>query len=170
MLRVGIGATPYATMDSMGRPMGFNDPLSLEHYFIMLRNFRVSDLLTVSHIYEWVLVVAHLAGFALLWMSSKVSSRLVRWYFAAQSLAFPIGVPAMALLPMFCLGSLFSSSDREGFVDVPFIMMIAHPAWVMTSLYIVFAMRGEGLGLRIVWQRFRQWVRAGTRIVSKAIG
>ncbi|RYG02019.1 MAG: hypothetical protein EON94_06660, partial [Caulobacteraceae bacterium] len=37
-LRLGLGSTPYETADSMGRTMGFNDPLDREHYLIMLKN------------------------------------------------------------------------------------------------------------------------------------
>ena len=40
MLRIGIGATPYETTDSLGRAMGFNDRLYPDHYFIMLANFE----------------------------------------------------------------------------------------------------------------------------------
>jgi hypothetical protein len=55
VLRVGIGATPYDTTDSVGRPMGFNDPLHAEHYVIMLRNFSPTELLKLEYGYEWVL-------------------------------------------------------------------------------------------------------------------
>ena len=37
--------------------------------------------------------------------------------------------------------------DREGFVDIPFILAIAHPVWIVTSLTIAVRLRGTGLGL-----------------------
>lgn len=169
-LRLGIGATSYETTDGLGRPMGFNDPLYWEHYLIILRNFRLADLFKPRCVYEWVLALAHIGGVVLLLLSLRISSRLVRWYFAVQALVFPIGIPAVAILPMAGVGSLFRPMDREGFIDIPFIIVFAHPVWVLTSLFIMFAMRGEPLGLRKVWRRLWQLVGSGARTAGNAIG
>src|SRR4051812_45035368 len=45
----GIWNTPYETADSTGRRMGFNDPLSPEHYRIAFSNFRFSTLLAPAY-------------------------------------------------------------------------------------------------------------------------
>lgn len=169
VLRLGLGATPYTAVDSLGRPMGFNDPLSLEHHLIMLRNFRPSDLLRWEHVYEWILAATHIAGFYLLAMGSRISTRIVRWYFAIQPIVFPFGIPAILVLPLITFGFIYGrGADREGFVDVPFIIVTAHPMWVLTSLYIAFALRGEGLGLRGAWKGFVGFWRAGAKAFVRA--
>src|SRR5689334_285608 len=89
ILRVGIGATPYTTTDSLGRSMGFNDPLHLEHYGIIVRNFNPAELFNTEYAYEWVLFVAEIVGAGILLSSGRVSSKIARWYFAAQAAIFP---------------------------------------------------------------------------------
>jgi len=169
ILRLGLGATPYSTVDSIGRPMGFNDPLGLEHYFIMIRNFDASELLKLKYAYEWLLLAMHPVGAVLLFACSRVSVRLLRWFFALQVVVFPFGLPAILCLPLVFGGSLVNRMDREGFVDVPFIIMVAHPIWILTSLFIAFALRGEGLGLKRVWKGILQIGRKRGEPVVKAI-
>src|SRR5688572_25895982 len=84
VLRVGIEATPSQTPDSSGRMMGFNDPLSMEHYRIMIRNFRVTALLRWEYAYEWALAAMHMLG-AWLLLSPPFGNRLyTRWFFIVQ--------------------------------------------------------------------------------------
>jgi hypothetical protein len=146
VLRVGIGATPYDTRDSAGRAMGFNDPLSAEHYAIILRNFSPADLLKTEYVYEWVLFAAHIIGGVLLLTPAYVGSRLIRWYFIAQPDLFPLGVPALLYCPLLIAGCLTGPMDREGFIDIPFIVAVSHPVWIVTSLGIAFAIRKQRLG------------------------
>ena len=141
VLRVGIGATPYETMDSLGRPMGFNDPLHAEHYGIILRNFNAASLLSREYTYEWVLLGAHLAGACILLSSRAARARLARWFFAAQVLVFPLGVPAMFLLPFLVAGWIAGPMDREGFIDIPFILAVSQPVWVAASVIIAIGLR-----------------------------
>src|SRR5436190_956531 len=56
IIRVGIEATPYDTTDSAGHTMGFNDPLSPEHYLIILRHFPFAEILHPAYAYEWLLI------------------------------------------------------------------------------------------------------------------
>lgn len=148
ILRLGLGATPFTTTDSVGRPMGFNDRLSAEHYLIMVRNFPPGDLFEQKYAYEWLLAIAHIAGAGLLLAGKSISTRTIRWFFVVQAIVFPFGILASPLLPLMAFGFLTGSgADRESFVDVPFILMVTHPVWVLTSLYIAFALRGEELGL-----------------------
>jgi hypothetical protein len=42
--RGGVGATPYDTVDSMGRTMGFNDHFSHEHYRIIVGNMNLAQI------------------------------------------------------------------------------------------------------------------------------
>jgi hypothetical protein len=170
ILRLGLGATPYTTVDSGGRTMGFNDPLSAEHFLIMVSNFDAADLLARKHAYEWLLVAAHVAGAGFLLMGPRISTRIVRWYFAGQTMVFPFGIPAILILPLMMFGFLTGRSvDREGFVDIPFIIAAAHPVWVLTSLYIVFALRGEGLGLGRVWSGVAGLWRSGAKVFVDAV-
>jgi hypothetical protein len=59
--------------------------------------------------------------------------------------------------------------DREGFIDLPFIIMIAHPIWVLTSIYITFALRGAGLGLSRIWSGGNWYLRVGDRIIRNVL-
>lgn len=141
VLRLGIGATPYDTTDSAGRRMGFNDPLGAEHYAIIIRNFDPTDLFRLEYAYEWGLFAVHIAGAALLLSNSRVSARLLRWFFAGQALLFPLGFPALLLLPFIVAGCVAGRMDREGFTDIPFIWAVAHPIWLITSLFVMFSLR-----------------------------
>jgi hypothetical protein len=169
VLRVGLGATSYETTDSVGRPMGFNDPLHAEHYVIMLRNFSPTELLQLEYGYEWILFAAHILGAGILLASVPVSSRVCRWFFLAQAAVFPIGFIALPFFPFIVAGFFSGRMDREGFVDIPFIVAVAHPVWVITSLVIVFGIRGTGLGLSHVWGALTQATRVGARTFAKAI-
>jgi hypothetical protein len=111
----------------------------------------------------------HLVGAVLLFACSRVSVRLLRWFFALQVVVFPFGLPSILILPLVFGGSLVRGMDREGFVDVPFIVMVAHPIWILTSLLIAFALRGEGLGLKRVWKGIRQIARKSGETVVNAI-
>ena len=169
VLRLGIGATPYETTDSAGRPMGFNDRLHGEHYLIILRNFSPTDLLSPECVYEWILLVAHLVGAGILLNCRRVGPRLCRWFFLAQAAVFPVGLLALPFLP-FLVASVFTGGmDREGFIDIPFIAATAHPVWVVTSLTIAMALRGTGLGLSRVWGALTRAIRTGTGTFAKAM-
>jgi hypothetical protein len=145
VLCVGIDATPYNTIDSEGRTMGFNDVFSREHYVIAVGNFRPMRLLTTEYTYEWVLLAAHLVGATLLVACGRACSRATRWFFAAQVIVFPLGVPALLLLPILVGECLLGSMDREGFVDIPFVLVFSQSVWIATSITIMFALRGNGL-------------------------
>jgi hypothetical protein len=160
VLRLGIGATPYDTTDSAGRPMGFNDPLDAEHYAIMIRNFDPTELLKLEYAYEWVLLTAHLVGAGLLLSIERVSPRMTRWFFAVQVVLFPLAFPALLLLPFIVADCTTGRMDREGFVDIPFIWAVCHPIWVITALFITFVYRGSSLGIRRGCSGFAQAARA----------
>lgn len=144
VLRIGLGATPYATTDSAGQPMGFNDPLHGEHYLIMIRNFSPTDLLSPECVYEWILLAAQVAGAVILLNCSRWGARFCFWYFAGQAAVFPLGFLALPFLPVLVGSFLTGRMDREGFVDIPFILAITQPVWIVTSLTIAVRLRGTG--------------------------
>ena len=130
--RDAVDATPYETTDSAGRTMGFNDRFSSEHFDILLRNCSLGRTLIGVNVYEVVLIVAQLTMIALL-----LSCRQAKWiarFALMQVLIFPWGVPGMLLLPDFII-DLFTRDvgDREGFVDIPFVPLTAHPMWILVS-------------------------------------
>jgi len=169
VLRLGIGGTPYDATDSAGRPMGFNDRLHAEHYLIMLRNFSPTELLKLEYFYEWVLFAAHILGAGILLSCGRECSRLSRWFFVAQAALFPLGLLALPFLPILLVSFFTGGIDREGFVDIPFILAIAHPVWLVTSFIIAFALRGTGLGLSRVWSALTQATRTGVSTFAKAM-
>lgn len=172
---LGLDGTPYETTDSLGRPMGFNDRFYVEHYLIILGNFAPWKFFEREHFYSWLLATAHIVGACLLLKSGRISTRSVRWFFTVQPFVFFLGVPAVAIVPMFVYGMIRKGMDREGFVDIPFAIMVAQPIWVLTSTYIAIALRGEGLGLKRVWNRVSPFSRfrsgslqQGDTLVEKA--
>jgi hypothetical protein len=169
VLRIGIGATPYNTTDSSGRPMGFNDPLHAGHFFIMVRNFSPAEFFRVEYAYEWALLAAHVVGLGILLAPDRARSRIGRWFFMAQGAFFPFGFLALPLLPSLLISFLRGHMDRESFIDIPFIVALAHPVWVVVSLVIGFALRGDGLGLSRVQAGIVHAGRAGARTLAKAI-
>src|SRR5687768_1126846 len=67
ILRLGIDATPYDTLDSQGRRLGFNDPISGEHYRIIIGNFHPSLLWKPARLYDLLLLIMQITGMKLLW-------------------------------------------------------------------------------------------------------
>jgi hypothetical protein len=93
------------------------------------------------------------------------------FYFPAVQCAHGLVAGSLLLpfLPFLVVGFFTGRMDREGFVDIPFILAIAHPVWVVTSLIIAIALRGTGLGLSHVWSALTQATRAGIRTFAKAM-
>jgi hypothetical protein len=169
VLRLGIGATPYDTTDGTDRPMGFNDRPHAEHYLIMLRNFNPKDFFTSERIYEWILLAAHVVGAGLLLSCGPVCRRATRLFFAVQIVLFPFAILAVVGLPFIMAEFFTGRMDREGFIDIPFIIAVTHPVWVMTSIIVAFALRGNGLGLVRIWNALIQATRAGARTFARIV-
>jgi hypothetical protein len=98
-------------------------------------------------VYEWVLLAAHVVGAGLLLSPAYIGSRITRWYFIAQPVIFPLGVPALLYFPFLIAGCFTGYMDREGFIDIPFILAVSQPMWIVASLIIAFVIRRTGLGL-----------------------
>ena len=136
ILDVGIWNTPYETRDSHGRPMGFNDPLSAEHYGIIVSNFRVQHLFRPVYAYTWALWIMHALGVGLLWRVGSLGASRVRWFFGLQGALFPVGWLGFLTLPLTVDWILTRTFDREAIIDIPFIATTAHPIWIATAMLI----------------------------------
>lgn len=133
---VGIWNTPYETTHSAGRRMGFNDPLSAEHWGTIFSNFRIQKLLIPAYAYSWLLLAMH--GLAA-WMLLRVDSLgrpLLRWFFALQGLLFPVGWLGFLALPLMIEWVLNGTFDREAIIDAPFVVLTAQPIWIATAMTI----------------------------------
>jgi hypothetical protein len=155
-----LGIQEVNAPDSQGRPMGFNDPLSWEHYGMMVQHFRPVALFRWWRWYDWVLLGMQIMGATLLWRRNTTSARNTRSFFAAQPLFFPLGVPSMLILPFILFNHLLGDlGDREGFEDVPFSLMIAQGSWLWASLIIAVAFHGPKPSVREwlygLWSRLR---------------
>ena len=168
VLRIGI--SHFEAPDSMGRPMGFNDPLSAEHHWMMVQNFVPADLFKAERAYDWILLLMQGVGAWLLLSARYSRSRLTRWFFALQPILFPIGL-LFICLPFLWIPSMLMGDfgDREGFVDIPYTAFMSQPIWVLASLVIFFAMRGPGLGMAKVWSAFKAGARAGGQTFVAAV-
>jgi len=149
LLTVGIGQTPYDTKDSLGRPMGFNDRLSPEHYQIILNNVSWPAFFDFGHAYDWLLLAMQITGLSILLRRTPLV-RIEFWFFACQPILFPFAVLGIPMLPMLVSSALRGRLDREGIIDIPFVWCTAHPIWVLTSITVALLLRGKVLrNLRI---------------------
>jgi hypothetical protein len=143
-IRGGVAATPYTATDSLGRTMGFNDVFSAEHYGIILRNADVRHTLQVlteddMRIQHWALIAAHLAMLALL---AKAGARTIRWFLCVQPVFFFWGWFGFWVLPIAVYDLLWGhTSDREGFVDIPYVAIMSQGAWFLACGFIFWKLR-----------------------------
>lgn len=147
-LRGGIGATPYETTDSAGRTMGFNVVFSAEHYGIILRNAslraaweQLGDDAPWYPRWHLLLLLAH--G-VLFWMLRRCGARAIRRFLIVQPVLFFWGVMGLLFVPM-CVADLlwFRTSDRESFVDIPFIAFLSQGMWLWVCAFAWFRLRKE---------------------------
>ena len=138
VLDVGIHRTPYETTDSAGRGMGFNDPLSSEHFRILLSHFHPAAVLDPAYAYTWCLLGMHGFGVWLLMFSRQVTVKTIRWFFGLQAVLFPFGWIGFLILPLTIHSLVKGTLDREGIIDVPFVAVTAQPVWIAASL-VIFA-------------------------------
>lgn len=132
---VGLEYTPYDTKDSFGRPMGFNDQFTLEHYSIAVSNFRLRGAFDREYWYQWTLFGMHLLGAILLWVRPRMRLMLPT-FFGLQLLLFPLAIPCALVLPIYVGGLFTLSLDREDFVDMPFLNIVVQPTWGLVSFAI----------------------------------
>lgn len=144
VLHAGLEATPATTTDSAGRPMGFNDRLSVEHYLVMVRHFRPPQMVSVQYGYDWLLLGAHLWALAALGRGGHQGPPCTPLGFWLQSVFFPLGWPCWAVLPSTLSAMLSGAADRETLVDIPFVLCMAQPVWVMTALVVALALARAG--------------------------
>ncbi len=131
----GLDATPPGTVDSAGRPMEFNDPLSPEHLLIALRHATSSGTVAALGVYDWVLVAAHLLVIALL-LTPRPRKWLARLCWS-QVLLFPLGLFGVAVLITAPFGPIGRGTvDRETFTDAAGFVCIDQGFWLLTSLII----------------------------------
>ena len=67
------------------------------------------------------------------------------------------------------LGTLFATTDREGFIDIPYILVVSQGFWILTSLALMFLVKAPGLGLSKVYRCFVEAFRAGKRTFVEAV-
>jgi hypothetical protein len=133
VLVAGIENTGYATVDSQGHAMGFNDPLTREHYGIILRNFRPANLINVRFRFEWAFLTVQLIG-ACFVFSKSLANRAARVFFGAQLLLLPVAFLGGLVLSDDLPALLTGTMDREGFTDIPcWGVLISMPIWCAGS-------------------------------------
>ncbi len=133
-----IGRVPYDTTDSMGRPMGFNDPFSREHWGILLRtidwqDYRL-DVLALDSAYFWLTVIMHLVALGWILRGDPLRLRTPLVFLGVQILAFPGGLLGLVIIPVYFVEAFSGKLDREGIVDVPFLAVTGHAVWLLTCL------------------------------------
>jgi len=149
----GVRHVPYETQDSLGRPMGFNDRLSREHWAIVFRAVEARDFLPGASgwnsAYFWLLLVMHAIAWRVVGTASFHSPRRPLIFFAIQLLLFPVGIPGLVGLPAYLVEFSKGRLDRESIIDIPFFWCTAHAAWLYTCNLCVITLFLE--------QRRRAW-------------
>jgi hypothetical protein len=136
---VGIDNTSYEARDSRGRTMGFNDKLSLEHYAIILRNFRISSVFSLRYVSEWLLFAMHIVGILLVtgkWFESK----LAKAFFLLQMFLLPVALFGAGLLVADAVAIPAGRMDREAFTDLPWSPLVSLPFWFVTCVFALYLM------------------------------
>ena len=142
-LEIGLSSTPYETVDSMGRPMGFNDSFRSEHYWIMASNIGIEGLVRYENYYSGMLLGAHLFGFVAIFLSRRKEWLWTRWYFAIQGFIFPLGWIGLFFFPFNVSAIVSGDLDRESVIDIPFTTMITNPVWFITASVVFFMIRSD---------------------------
>ncbi len=145
-LSAGYANTPFGTHDSAGRPLGFNDHLSAEHYLILLRN---ADLSAVFKALGWIGTIIVLTHFAALISIACSLPKFVRSLFKlmlwGQFALLPIGFLAIFLIP-FVLGAFVSgAADGEVLSDGVPMWWLVVPSWLILCVMVLATKTGEGL-------------------------
>ena len=160
-LDAGMTQTPWDTTDSAGHAMGFNDPLSLEHFRIALAHFRVQTLLSPRYAYSLLLLAAQGVALVGIGRSGGWESLRFRWFLGLQGLVFPAGLLSLALaIPLGVVSQMLRGTfDREGFIDMPFVAVTAQPIWVLVSAILCFW----------GWRRSRRCRRSSSPIAGEVL-
>lgn len=134
-----LHATPEHLVDSLGHPMGFNDPLSFEHYAIIASHASLQGTLAHVSAYDAVLLLMHPLALIALWMASQRSH--LKTLALTQFLLFPLallGLPFLIGIPVY---ALLQQADRETFIDGPMVEALMQPFWLLTL----------PLAIRLLW-------------------
>jgi hypothetical protein len=146
-LRGGIGATPYETVDSHGQKMGFNYVPSAEHYGIILKNAGLSQAIEQMEPHDWLLAAMHVVFVLLLLL--KTGPHLLKPFLWAQGAIFYWGWAGLLGTPLWMADVLFlHTSDREGFVDIPYISVVGQGAWMWACFFMLWKLRKRRLASR----------------------
>ena len=142
-LRGGVGATGYDVTDSQGRPMGFNDVFSAEHYSIILKNAGWKYAVEQMGPHDWLLAAFHPVLILLL---CTAGPRPIKLFLYTQGAIFYWGWPGLYVAPLALADALFlHTGDREGFVDIPYISMVSQGAWLWTCGFLVWKLRAGAI-------------------------
>ena len=134
-----LHATPAHLQDSLGHAMGFNDPLSFEHYAIIASHASLQGTLAHMDLYEGVLLLMHPLALIALWMASQRSH--LKTLGLLQFLLFPLGLLGLPFLIVIPIDALQEQAERETFVDGPIASALTQPVWLLTL----------ALAIRLLW-------------------
>jgi len=153
VLDAGMAATPASTTDSRGHAMGFNDPLSPEHFRILAAHFRVGQLCSTEYAYAWLLVAAQLGCLVAVWQEPWRWRWSRAWVFWVQNLIFPLGWLGWLVLPSILRAFASGTVDRETITDIPFVVCVAQSVWVLAATVAGGLLRPPGIAVASPWDR-----------------
>lgn len=134
-----LHATPEHLVDSLGHPMGFNDPLSFEHYAIIASHVSLTQMVAHLSAYHWVLLMMHPLALLVVWRA--VLRKQLTYFALLQFLLFPLGLLGLPFLIGIPFYALQQQADRETFLDGPIVEALTQPFWLLTL----------ALAIRMLW-------------------
>lgn len=153
-----IRRIPYDTTDSMGRPMGFNDPFSPEHWGILLRTIDGRDYhggaQTSGSFHFWLLAGMHLVAVGWILCGNAQRLRAPMVFLGVQVLSFPGSLLGLVVLPLYFVEAVRGKFDRESIEDGPLFAWAGQAVWLLTCLASVLMLFIHQR--RTAWRRLKE--------------
>ncbi len=133
-LALRIGYThAQGLADSRGRPVGFNEPLTAEHFGLLISRATVSDTLSRIDLAEAAILMAH--GLALILLfSRRTRGFLVAVFTLTQVIALFWGAQGMLMLLAHSSGPAWTG---ESIVEGPLSSIAASGIWFVVSCLLL---------------------------------
>ena len=136
VLEAGYYNTPYATKDSSGNPLGFNDPITPELYGIMFRNADWNGFCKRIGWYGGFYVLMQFVGLVGVLNSKElgvVKAKRRFYYFLVQLILFPLGWLGLLFMP-----GIFLGADGETISDGIPLGWVFQPFWFTICIALAF--------------------------------
>lgn len=124
---------PIQTSDGDGNVLGFNNPITVGLYFILLRSASPTGILRYLGWYGGFYLLFHLIALVFFSVNPRLKpERAVAFGFFLQPLIFPFGLIGVLVLPYFVGDFFVGKIDGEALQDFP-------PTLILQSLWLIIS-------------------------------